>query len=154
MFNWIGNLLKKIWEMLGPILAVLAIVCIVFAPYLVGLLGAGTAFAASLPLWLTWIPGLITAAASLGPIACALGGLGLAYVFDGETVTSLVTGIADTVGTAVGTVVGSGIGALSSSSGLSTLLWVGVFGVAAYFLLSGSDKGVPSEERAIQSTAN
>lgn len=79
MFDWIGNLLKKIWECLGPILAVLAIVCIVFAPYLVGVLGVGTTFALSLPTWLAWIPSLVSGAAALGPIACALGGIGLAY---------------------------------------------------------------------------
>lgn len=145
MFDWLGGLLKKIWEFLGPILAICAIVLIVFAPYLVGVLGAGTLFAASLPAWLSWIPALVSAAAALGPVACALGGIGLAYALDPSGTAAIVTGAAALVGSTVGTVAGSTAGALVSSSGLGSLLWLAVAGVGVYFLLS-SDDGDKDEE--------
>lgn len=140
IFSWLGDLLNKLWDALGPLLAVLAIVFIAFAPYLAPLIAAWT-----MPAWLAWLPAVVTAIAELGPIACAIGGLGLAYIIDPDTTSGVVTGAAELVGSAVGTVAGAVVAGTAAALSSSPLVWLAGAALIAYFLLS--DDGDKQESR-------
>lgn len=131
IFSWLGDLLNKLWDALGPLLAILAIVFIAFAPYLAPLIATWT-----MPAWLAWLPAALTAVAELGPIACAIGGLGLAYIIDPDTTADIVTGAAELVGGAVGTVAGAVVAGTAAALSSSPLVWLAGAALLAYFLLS------------------
>lgn len=147
----IFDFIKGLWSKLGILLVIAIVLFVVCAPYLVGVLGAGTAFAASLPAWLSWLPAIVTGFAAYGPLVCAIAGLGLAYLVDSTTVADTIHGVADVVGDTIGTVAGSATAAFTSSSGLSTVLWLAGAGVLAYFLLSSDSKDETSTTTADRS---
>lgn len=136
----IFDFIKGLWSKLGILLVIAIVLFVVCAPYLVGVLGTGTAFAASLPAWLSWLPAIVTGFAAYGPLVCAIAGLGLAYMVDPVAVADSIHGVADVVGDTIGTVAGSATAAFTSSSGLSTVLWLAGAGVLAYFLLTSDSK--------------
>lgn len=151
--SWLGNFvssivdfIKGLWDKLGFLLIIAIIIFVVCAPYLVTVLGTGTAFAASLPAWLAWLPAVVTGFAEFGPLVCAVAGLGLAYLVDPADTANLVTGIADTVGDVVGTVAGSTVSAFTTASGLSQWLLLGGACVLGYFLLKSDDTDDKDEQ--------
>lgn len=150
LFNWLSKLLKKVWKALGPILVIAAILFVAFAPLLMTVLGTGTLFAASLPAWLSWLPGLISAAGSMGWAVAIPAGLGLAYLIDPAATTSVlnnavdgVTSVATNVAEGVGSVIGTTIDSVFTGS---NLLLFGGLALGAYLLLSSSNNSERESE--------
>lgn len=144
----IFDFIKGLWSKLGILLVIAIVLFVVCAPYLVGVLGTGTAFAASLPAWLGWLPAIVTGFAAYGPLVCAIAGMGLAYLVDPVATANAIHGVADVVGDTIGTVAGSATAAFTSGSGLSTVLWLAGAGVLAYFMLTRDDKSAPEATNA------
>lgn len=150
IFDWLGDLFDWLMDHLLLVLAICAILFIAFAPLAVAVLGPGTVFAAALPSYLSWLPGLVALAAESWWIAIPAG-LGLAYVFDPEYTSDLVNGAAETIGDVAGTVgegVGDAVGStVSSFFGATSGLWLyGGIALAAYLLLSESDSEPREDE--------
>lgn len=151
--SWLGDFvsnivdfIKGLWDKLGFLLVIALIIFVACAPYLVGVLGTGTAFAASLPAWLSWLPAVVSGFAAYGPLTCAIAGMGLAYLVNPTDTANVIHGVADVVGDTVGTVVGSGVGALTSSSGLGSLLLWGGIGFLAYLVLTSDKSDKPESD--------
>lgn len=151
LIDSIVDFVKGLWDMLGPLLVIAIIVFIACAPYLVTVLGTGSAFALSLPAWLSWLPALVTAAASWGPLGAALAGFGLAYLVDPQATTDIVKDVATGVGTIIGTTVGAVGSAATSSSGLMSWLLIGGAAFVAYKVMTSDKKDDDDNESRVSS---
>lgn len=153
IFDWLGDLFTWLWEHFTIVLAICAILFIAFAPLLVGALGVGGTLAASLPTWLaSWLPGLISAAATSWWVAIPAG-LGLAYVINSDVVTSLVEGVAavavdtlTTVATGVGEAAGEVVTGVADGLTSSSLFLYTALGFGAYLLLSSDGDGESTDK--------
>lgn len=139
VFNWLGDLFTWLWDNLSLVLAICAILFIAFAPLMIAVVGPGTAFAAALPSFLSWVPAMVQAAAASWWVAIPAG-LGLAYVIDPDTTSSMVSGAAGLVVDTATTVATGVVGAVSSAVTGSSLFLYGAIGLAAYLILSRPEK--------------
>lgn len=153
LIDSIVDFVKGLWDMLGPLLVIAIIVFIACAPYLVTVLGTGSAFALSMPAWLSWLPALVTAAASWGPLGAALAGFGLAYLVDPTATTDIVSNVAEGVGTIIGTTVGAVAAGVTTSSGLMSWLMIGGAAFIAYKVLT-SDKRDDKDRSSTRTTSS
>lgn len=139
IFDWLGDLFTWLWENLSLVLAICAILFIAFAPLMIAVIGPGTAFAAALPSFLSWVPAMVQVAAASWWVAIPAG-LGLAYLIDPDTTSSLVSGAANLVVDTASTVTTGVIDAVSTAVTSSSLFIYGVIGLVAYLILSRPDK--------------
>lgn len=139
IFDWLSDLFSWIWDNLGLVLAICAILFIAFAPLMVAVIGPGTAFATALPSFLSWVPGLVAAAATSWWVAIPAG-LGLAYLFDPTYTSDLIAGAADVVVDTVGTVATGVVGAVSTAITSSSLFTYALLGFGAYLVVSAMSK--------------
>lgn len=131
LFGWLEDLLRDIWKAFKIVLPYIALALALW----VGVVGA-------LPL--TWLG--VSMIIPAGWVS-ALFFMGTSYLLAPEETTAVVSGAVEAIGDSVtavvvaaGTTVGAGIGAIADASGISTWLIVGGLGVAAYLLLSNSNR--------------
>lgn len=137
IFDWLTDLFSWIWDNLTLVLAICAILFIAFAPLMIAVVGPGTAFAAALPSFLSWLPAMVQAAAVSWWVAIPAG-LGLAYLIDSDETTKLVKGAATLAVGTVAAVTTGVVGAVSTAVTSSSLFMWGLIGVGAYLVLSNS----------------
>lgn len=151
VFDWLGDLFTWLWDNLSLVLAICAILFIAFAPLMVAVIGPGTVFAAALPSYLSWIPAMVETAAASWWIAIPAG-LGLAYVIDPDTASSLISGAANLVVDTATTIATGTVGAVSSAITGSSLFLYGVIGFVAYLILSRPKSPRPQDQHYGQPT--
>lgn len=146
IFDWLSDLFTWIWDNLTLVLAICAILFIAFAPLMIAVVGPGTAFAAALPSFLSWVPAMVQAAAASWWVAIPAG-LGLAYLIDPEETKKLVSGAADLVVGTVDTVATGVVGAVSTAVTSSSLFLWGAVGLVAYLVLSSDSSSGDQPDR-------
>lgn len=157
LLSKIAKILKKVWDFLRPLLAVVAIVFAIFYPVIIPWLQTAfpafwAAVGSFLPSTGIWASTTLEAILWRGAV-----GLGIGFLFDSETAGSVVSSVADAVGkvaesaatiggAVVGGVVGGTVGAILDNPWALAALGVGIW----YFFFRDGSKDEEKRQNAHQ----
>lgn len=143
MFKAIAKMLKAVWDAIRPYLAYIAIIVMIFAPYLIPMLSMYLS-AATMATLTTAFGSLLTTETLVAFAIRAAVGLAIAYCLDSEAAQDVVDGttrvlaeVAESAGALVGTVVGAAASGFFDSP-VGTAVVLGLLGFAAFKLFGGS----------------